>query len=146
MNNQTIGMLIGGLVPAILFGVSGVMQKTAQKTGISLGWYIICIAIGVLLAGLPLLLTEQVKQISYKGGLLSLLIGLFWASGMITIAMAITKYGAPVSRLAPLYNMNTLIAVILGLVIYAEWKDLNIVPLLSGAFFIVIGGVLVSRS
>lgn len=146
MNNQTIGMIIGGFVPAILFGLAGLVQKTAQRTGISMSWYIVLISIGVFTAGVPLLFTEQAKQLSFKGGALSILIGLFWALGMISVATAISKYGVPVSKLAPLYNMNTLIAVVLGLLIYAEWKSLNLIPLLTGAFFIVVGGILVSRS
>lgn len=146
MTDQTIGMLIGGFVPAVLYGLAGVMQKTVQKTGISLSWYIIFISIGVLLASVPLLFTEQAKQLSLKGGIFSVLIGFFWAFGMVAVALGISKFGVPVSKLAPLYNTNTLIAVILGLLIYAEWKDLNIIPLLSGAFLIILGGILVTRS
>lgn len=146
MNNQIIGIVVGGLVPALLFGFSGVLQKTAQRTGITMSWYIIFLGLGVLTAGIPLLFTESAKQISTKGGITTLLIGFFWALGMVAVATAITKFGVPVSKLAPLYNMNTLVAVVLGLLIYSEWKNLNTASLLIGAVFIIIGGVLVAKS
>lgn len=146
MNSNIAGILVGGIVPALLFGGGGILQKAAQRAGISMGWYILLISVGVLSAGLVLFVTEPVKQVSIKGGVASFFTGFSWALGMICVATAITKFGMPVSKLAPLYNMNTLIAVLLGLLIYAEWKELNVATLLIGAAFIVVGGILVSRS
>jgi hypothetical protein len=51
-----------------------------------------------------------------------------------------------VSVIVPLYNMNTLVAVGIGLVLLGEWKDVNLWRLLSGAALIVVGGVLAGTS
>ena len=51
-----------------------------------------------------------------------------------------------VIQLAPLYNMNTMVAVLIGLWAFSEWKELDMLRLLSGVVLIVIGGTLVSRA
>ncbi len=33
MKTNTLALLVGGLLPAVLFGVSGVFQKTSAKAG-----------------------------------------------------------------------------------------------------------------
>lgn len=58
--------------------------------------------------------------------------------------MALIRYDAAVSQLAPLYNMNTLVAVLLGLLVFAEFRDVQVLRLAAGALLIVLGGWLVS--
>ena len=42
--------------------------------------------------------------------------------------------------------MNTLVAVILALIVFSEWKDLHTIKLLSGSALIVAGAILVANS
>ena len=51
-----------------------------------------------------------------------------------------------VSVIVPLYNMNTLVTVGIGLVFLGELKDVNVWRLLAGAALIVAGGVLAGTS
>ena len=60
------------------------------------------------------------------------------------VALGLLKYRAPLAKLVPLYNMNTLVTVMLALIIFAEWQQTNTVQLLVGAAFIILGGLLVS--
>ena len=60
------------------------------------------------------------------------------------VAIAITHYKTPLSILAPLYNTNTLVAVVGSLLIFSEWRDVNVVKLLMGSILIIGGAVLVS--
>jgi uncharacterized membrane protein len=62
------------------------------------------------------------------------------------ILLAFDRFGASVSQLAPLYNMNTLVVVLLGLLIFSEWKQVRPVPLLIGSLLIVLGAVFVARA
>ena len=57
-----------------------------------------------------------------------------------------TKYSASISTLVPLYNLNTLIAVSVGLLVFAEWKTVAVPQLLFGSVLIVVGGTLVARA
>lgn len=43
MSTATLAPLIGGLLPATLFGISGVLQKSAARAGIGTGPYLIAI-------------------------------------------------------------------------------------------------------
>lgn len=71
--------------------------------------------------------------------------GLLWGLGMIFSLRAI-EAGADVARLAPIYNCNTLVAVLLGILVLREIGDVSqIIRVLAGSVLIVIGGVLVAH-
>jgi transporter family protein len=71
--------------------------------------------------------------------------GGLWALGMLFSLCAI-KAGADVARLAPIYNSNTLVAVLLGIVLLHEVRDASgILKVVIGSVLIVIGGILVTR-
>jgi transporter family protein len=42
--------------------------------------------------------------------------------------------------------MDTLFAVLGGLILFAEWKSVNSLPVFLGTILIVVGGILVSRA
>jgi uncharacterized membrane protein len=65
---------------------------------------------------------------------------------MALVELAIARYGTPLAKLAPLYNMNTLVVVILALLFFAEARDVAVPKLITGAVMIVIGGMLVARA
>ena len=71
--------------------------------------------------------------------------GGLWAMGMLFSLCAI-KAGADVARLAPIYNSNTLVAVVLGIALLHEVRDAaGILKVVIGSVLIVIGGILVTR-
>ncbi len=146
MNHQSLGILIGGLLPAILFGLVGVFQKSSTRAGIGLGLYLLCAGLGVAIAGVAVYWAVPDKTISTKSGSFAVAIGLFWGLGLALVAIAMVKYTTPLSTLVPLYNMNTLVAVLLALVVFAEWRDVNVTRLLAGAALIVVGGTLVAKA
>ena len=80
-----------------------------------------------------------------KGIFFAILAGVLWALGMIVSLIAITK-GADVSKLAPLFNSNTLVAVFLGMILLKEVPSsgIQIIKILAGSLFIMIGAILVS--
>lgn len=133
-------------MPALFFGLAGVFQKSSTRAGIGIGLYLLCIGFGVVLAGSLFYVVLPDKTISTRSGLFASLIGLSWALGMGLVAVALVKYSAPLSRLVPLYNMNTIVAVLIALVVFSEWKDVSVVKLLAGALLIIAGGTLVARS
>jgi len=146
MTNQTIGLLIGGLLPAVFYGISGVFAKPATEAGIGIGLYIMLIGLAVSLTGLLIYGFSPDNTISVRSGIFTVAVGLTWAIGAAGVAVALASYQVPVSRLVPLYNMNTLVAVLLGLVIFAEWKDVQTAKLVGGAVLIAIGGSMVATS
>lgn len=144
MSETQLGIVIGGLVPALLFGIAGICQKLSNQHGISTGAYVLSVGLGVVLVGIALCLWNTSQTVSVKAVIPAVAMGLCWGAGVVLVAMAINNYKTTLSVLAPLYNMNTLVTVVGALFIFSEWKDVNVVRLVIGAILIVGGGVLVS--
>ena len=70
--------------------------------------------------------------------------GVFLGLGTGCVVLGLLKYQAPLAKLVPLYNMNTLVTSGLALVIFSEWRAVNPFQLLVGAGLIIAGGILVS--
>ena len=54
----------------------------------------------------------------------------------------VTLYISPVS----IYNMNTLVTVVIGLMVLSEWKNVQPVKLLVAALLITLGGILAANA
>jgi glucose uptake protein GlcU len=71
--------------------------------------------------------------------------GVLWAMGMVFSLLAF-QAGADVSRAVPIFNCNTLVAVLLGILVLKEIPDAaGIVRIAIGSAMIIAGGVLVAR-
>ncbi len=144
MKSENMALILGGILPALLFGLAGVFQKASNQIGT--GIYLFMIGIGVCLVGATLFIIKPDHTFSINSGIFALLIGISWAAGMGLVAITLHTYATPLARLVPIYNMNTLVAVLLALVIFAEWRDVSGLKLMSGAILITIGGTLVANS
>lgn len=146
MTAQTAGLLIGGLVPAVLFAFANLSAKAASQAGIGIGAYVVSAGAGVVVAGLLFLLLTGDRAVSPSSGFLAGCVGFGWGIGIGCVVIALNRYGTPIGVLAPLFNMNTLITVLLALWIFSEWQQVKVPQLLLGSAFIVVGGALVARA
>ncbi len=88
-------------------------------------------------------LFPTVSNIIIFWGILS---GALWAGGQIMAFLAFSN-GGLASKTVPIYNSNTLVAVILGIILLKEVPAQNLlgwIKFVVGVLAIVIGGVLVS--
>jgi transporter family protein len=142
-----IGIIVGGVLPAIAFGVSGVFAKISNnQSGIGIGLYLMIMGVAIIACGAIVFLILPDKSLSMKSGTAAFASGFVWAMGAGGVAIALSRFGSPLSVLVPLYNANTLVAVLLGLWIFAEWKQVKSVQLLIGSALILVGAVTVARS
>ena len=144
MSVQLLGLVVGGFLPALLFGIAGVFSKTSGDAGMPVGLHLVFIDLAVSATGLLCDLLMPGKVPSAWAIASSSMMGAFWAAGIGCLVFALIHYQMPLAKLVPLYNMNTLVTVGLALIIFAEWQGLNAVQLLLGAVLILLGGVLVS--
>lgn len=121
-------------------------MKGSMERSTSFAIYLISVGIAVIVTGSTILFFTRDKSFTFLGSSLAFLGGLTWAIGVFGALYAINRFDTPLSKLAPLFNMNTLFTVLLALWIFAEWKQVKVPHLLMGSFLIVIGGVLVSKS
>lgn len=146
MSNVTLALLIGGLLPAVCFGLSGAVQKVAARAEIGTGPYLIVVGIVVAVAGGVVTAVERDPALSRAGAGYAALYGLLWAVGVGAIAVALGRYDGQISQLVPLYNMNTLVAVAVGLVALGEWESVHPGRLLLATALTIGGGVLAALS
>ena len=144
MTSILLGLVVGGLLPALFYGVSSVFAKSSTNAGMSVGGHLFVIGIAVSITGLlfNVLLPGNVPSLMAVAS--SSMQGVFWGLGTGCVVLGLLKYQAPLANLVPLYNMNTLVTSGLALVIFAEWRAVNPLQLLVGAGLIVAGGILVS--
>ena len=144
MSYQLLGLLIGGVVPALCYGISSIFAKTSANAGMSIGGHLFFIGLAISAVGviMNLWLPGEIPSLMAVGS--STLQGVFWGLGTGGVVLGILKYQAPLSKLVPLYNMNTLITVGLALVLFAEWQQVNPVLLWLGTVLVMLGGILVS--
>ncbi len=149
MNNSTLGLLIGGLIPALFYGLSAIAMKAGAGFKVSTSNYMMIIGVVIFLTGLaikPWLGNTEDDGLNLKAIAIVVASGLFWALGTTLVNFAIVKFDSPIALLTPLYNMNTLVAVLGGMILFAEWKTVNSLPVFIGTALVVCGGILLSRA
>ena len=146
MTSKLTALLIGGFLPAFIYGGSAIFQKLSTNVGISISTYLVAVGIGVVVAGLGFHFFGNSVPFSIKASSYAGLFGLTWGIASGLVAYSLLHFDIPISQLVPLYNMNTLIAVLLALLIFSEWKDLNTIKLLAGSALIVMGAIFVANA
>lgn len=146
MASKTTALILGGFLPAIIYGGSALFQKVSTNLGISLGAYLVATGVGVIIVGIGFYLFDHSFSFSIKSGLYACAFGLTWGIASGLVAYTLLNFEVPIAQLVPLYNMNTLVAVILALVVFSEWKDLDMTKLLLGSVLVVSGAVLVANA
>lgn len=148
MLTNNLGIIIGGLAPALLFGVFAILTKASTQYNLGSSFFIIIVGIACIVLGLGSvpIFADNLGKLSLMGVLLAGLGGLAWGLGMLLVNVAIAKFDTPISLLAPIYNMNTLVSILLGLWIFAEWRHVSMPTLMLGSFLITLGGVILSKA
>ena len=134
-----------GIIAAVCFGVQTIIYKyAAQKGNLSPYYGSFVFALGIVIIFGVFLLFKPSYSFDWKSNGLLFASGLIWGIGFLAVAVAISN-NVDVARLAPIYNTNTLIAVLLGILILHEVPDTTqMFRVISGAVLIVIGAILVS--
>jgi len=140
-----------GLFAALMFGTSAIAMKLATSNkffGIEVGLAGILSALGLAVVFIVyyFLFGNQSNPLqSNPIGLgLAVLVGILWGLGNLAVWIALNK-GADIARMTPLYNTNTLIAVVLGILVLHELPNpANALKVGLGAVLIFAGAILVS--
>lgn len=146
MTAKTSALLIGGFLPALIYGGSALFQKLSTNLGISISAYLIAVGLGVGVAGLGFYFFDNTASFTIKASGYAGIFGITWGVATGLVAYSLLHFNVPISQLVPLYNMNTLVAVLLALVIFSEWQELNVVKLLLGTVLIVVGAIFVANA
>lgn len=146
MESKQLALWLGGALPAVMLGVSGLLQKLSATAGISAGMFLVATGAMTALTGLVFVLVERDAGFDARSLTYACLYGLVWSTALACISIALRRFGGQLSQLAALYNMNTLVAVLLGLVLLSEWRSVSPTRITAAAVLIVLGGVLAAKS
>jgi len=137
--------IIYGLVAAFFFALNTILYKIAQQKGnFSSNYGILMFGIGVTIVAVAFFFLKPSFQFEWKSSGLAIISGIIWGIGMIAVAIALSQK-ADVARLAPIYNINTILAVLMGIIFLHEIPDATqMFRVIAGAVLIVIGAILVS--
>jgi len=142
--------LMFGLAGAVLYAVSGLATKVVldkRYLGLNAADASILVATGVAIGFLAFYLLfagAKMPQVTPTAAAAGIAVGLFWAMGSIVVYYGLLK-GAEVSKMAPIYNLNTLLVVIGGIILLHELPDrAQALKVVAGAVLITAGGILVS--
>lgn len=139
-------IILGGVVPAVLLGISTCLMKLSLRHGVSISTHLVLVGATVLLVGVIATFAAGKWQISMQSGLASSGMGLVWACSVIMMAYGMSKLQLPVSIVAPISNSNALVAVLLSAVLFKEWATLDVTKVLVGTGLIVAGASVVSAA
>lgn len=146
MPSEKTALVLGGLIPALFFGFSSIFAKAAARSGVAVSVYLALIGAAILFTAVCFYLYVPERTLNLVSGSYSFLAGLSWAVAAGFVLVALSLYNAPLAKLVPIYNSNTLVAVLLGLVVFSEWREVSLPRLLVGAVLIIVGGIIVSNS
>ena len=137
--------IVYGLVAAVFFALNTIIYKVAQQKGNFSPYYgTFMFGLGAILIFGIFLFFNQSFEFEWKSSGLALIAGIVWGIGFLAVAIAIAQK-ADVAKLAPIYNINTLLVVIMGIVFLKEIPDASqMFRVVAGAVLIVIGAILVS--
>ena len=80
--------------------------------------------LGIALVCGLFLLFKPSFDFEWKSSSLALIAGMIWGLGFIAVAIALAQK-ADVARLAPIYNTNTILAVLMGIIFLHEIPDVS---------------------
>ncbi len=148
MNQKTLGIIIGGLLPSLLYGFSTITMKAGAKYNISTSSYMMIIGVVIFLVGLisTQIIESQESSLNTSAIALTIISGILWALGTTLVNYSIVNFNTPIAILTPLYNTNTLVAVLGGMILFAEWKIVSAAPVLIGTTLVVLGGIFLSKA
>lgn len=139
--------IIYGTLASLFFGINVIIFKLGSTKGLGLNPFIAALSFGIgafILFSVFYFFKFPKFNDNWNGVILSVIAGIIWAMGLLMVSLAISKK-ADISRLVPLVNTNTIVAVFLGLVFLKEIPNaLGVLKLIGGAVLIVIGAILVS--
>lgn len=137
MNTTLIGFL-ASLMAGIFFGLYPVPRRYVQ---FGINDFMISMTLGVFLTGLISIFTgiSSFAGFGLNQWLIGILAGGCWCLGTILYVYAVDCMG--VGRATPIKNLTAILGIMFGLIIFQEYKDLN---LLKGIFLAAGTGCLIT--
>ncbi|PCK82898.1 hypothetical protein [Rhizobium sophoriradicis] len=144
--NSLWPIVIGGVLPAIFWGIAAIFQKQSAMYATGSAVYLIVFGAACALAGLVAALIWRPAPWSIEGLGFAATAGACFALGTGLISFALFAYGVPVSKLAPIWSCNVLVTLAIGALYLGEASEINTLKLAAGTLLILSGALLVNSA
>lgn len=132
--------LVLAFIASLFFGIWPVPFKISLSYG---SWpdTIVWVGVGVVAAGLSWKIFEGTSwNVSAAFIQTTFIAGLIFCVGLILSLLALTSRDGYLSLIAPIYNINTIWAMLAGLVWFKEYEKVSVAYAVVGAVLITLGG------
>lgn len=137
-------LIIGGIIPAVCLGLGTVLMRASIGAGATIPTYLAVVGTTIATIGWSATLLGDGGAMNLKASLYAGMMGITWSTAIACIAYGFGVLKLPVSIVAPLTNSNGLVAVLVGAIAFAEWRQLSIPTVLVGTIMISAGATIVS--
>ncbi|RFB93485.1 hypothetical protein B5K11_13175 [Rhizobium leguminosarum bv. trifolii] len=144
--NSLCPIVIGGILPAVFWGITAIFQKQSATSATGSAVYLIAFGAACALAGLIAALIWRPAPWTVEGLGFAATAGACFAIGTGLISFALFAYGLSVSKLAPIWSCNVLVTLAIGALFLGETSGLNLIKLAAGTLLILSGALLVSSA
>ncbi|WP_064682382.1 EamA family transporter [Rhizobium bangladeshense] len=144
--NSIWPIIVGGVLPAIFWGITAIFQKQSAVAATGSAIYLIAFGTACALAGLIAALTGRPAPWTAEGLGFAATAGACFAVGTGLISFALFTYGVPVSKLAPIWSCNVLVTLAIGALFLGEAAEVDTLKLVAGTLLILSGALLVSSA
>ncbi|PDT13691.1 hypothetical protein CO670_27060 [Rhizobium sp. J15] len=144
--NSLWPIVLGGILPAIFWGITAIFQKQSAVAATGSAIYLIAFGAACAISGLIAALIWRPAPWTTEGLGFAATAGACFAAGTGLISFTLFAYGVPVSKLAPIWSCNVLVTLAIAAVFLGEASELNIVKLAIGTLLILSGALLVSSA
>jgi len=145
-SNRRRGLVLGGLLPALVLSTTGPMMKCSVVAGAGTGEFLVLFGITLAIIGAVCRIRSHDGAIPRAAVLTGIATGVLWSLGTGLNLVALGQLNVSISQITPLFNMNTLVVVLVGLWVFREHQQVRPAPLVAGAVAIILGAVLVAAA
>ena len=147
MPTSYAALLIGGLLPACLWGCAAVLQKMSAQQDLGPGPFLMAFGSMIVVTGLAFSgLQRGPLGLSWIGLRYAVLAGLLYAIATGLLGYVLLRFGTPISKLAPILGCNVLITVLIGVFWLEEGASLNAWKAVGGTAIVLAGLALVTTA
>ncbi|GAB5510926.1 MAG: hypothetical protein Rhims3KO_23270 [Hyphomicrobiales bacterium] len=144
--NAYVPIIIGAVLPAVLWGITAVFQKMSASSNLGPGLYLTVFGLIICVGGVTFARITQEWAFNPRGAAYAVMAGLSFTLGTGLLSFALWKFDLPIAKVAPILGANVLVPVLIGAVLLGAGNGLDLGRLLVGTALVLVGAAIVTSA